>query len=368
MEQGRIGNLQFTVLAGLFTIGDTVLFVPALIASEALKDAWLSAILALLVGLGIIVFYTVLQRKFPAMTLVEILRQLLGSRVGGFVSLLYVFGFLLLIASTLLREVGDFMETQILPNTPIHVVYMLFLVIVVRAVRGGIETIGRTAEISAPWVMLMLMLLILFVLPESRIARVEPVLYGGIKPVVRGSIIFIAVPFLELAAMYMIFPYVESAERIRRNFLVGCAIGGVLLCLVTFLSLTTFGAVMTKDAIYPSYLLAKKIQLGEFLQRIEALMAIIWLFSIYFKLTTCFYGICLGTAQAMGLKEYKPLAFPMAMILIVFSDLIAPNIIAFFAINQVYVLATGTFAIALPLFLLLVARFRGSALGGKSGG
>lgn len=359
MDQSRIGNLQFLVIAGLFTIGDTILFIPSFVAAAAQKDAWLAGLFAVITGIGLLVFYTVLQRRYPRMSILAVNELLLGRYVGRACSAVFVFVFLLLVTSTLLREVGDFMATQMLPNTPVQFIEMLFLLIVVRAVRGGAETIGRTAEIAAPWVLLLLTLLILFVIPGSRLALIQPVLYNGIKPVLGGGFQIIAVPYMEIAAMLLLFPLVRDERRVRLNFVIGGAAGGLLLVLVIFFCLINFGPIITQDSVYPTYLLAKKIELGEFLQRIEAIMAIAWLFSLFIKMTVCFYGTCVGSAHVLGLRDYRLFTLPLALLLLPLADLLAPNIIAYFRIGDYYLFFVGTFAVALPLALLAMDAVRG---------
>ncbi|MFC4100592.1 GerAB/ArcD/ProY family transporter [Paenibacillus xanthanilyticus] len=358
MDQARIGNLQFLVIGVLFTIGDAILFIPALVTKAAQRDAWMAGLLAVITGLGLMVFYTALQRRYPRQTILAVCDQLLGRYVGRFCSAAFVFVFLLLVTATLLREVGDFMATHMLPNTPIQFTEILFLLIVVRAVRGGVETIGRTAEIVAPWVLLLLLLLMLFVIPSSRLDRIEPLLYQGVKPVIGGSLQMIAVPYMELVSMALLFPYVRDERRVRRNLVIGVAIGGLLLVLVIFFCLVNFGSIVTQDSVYPTYLLAKKIELGEFLQRIEAITAIAWLFSLFVKMTVCFYGTCAGAAHVLGLRDYRLFAFPLAMLLLPLADMLAPNIIAYFQIGEYYPFFAGTFAVVLPLVLLAAGKVR----------
>ncbi|TYP75484.1 GerAB/ArcD/ProY family transporter [Paenibacillus methanolicus] len=359
MEKTQIGNLQFIVIACLFTIGDSILFIPSLVATAAGKDAWLAGLFALISGMGLLLFYTVLQRRYPRQTILALCDQLLGRYVGRAVSAAFVFVFLLLVASTLLREVGDFMATQILPNTPVQFIEMLFMLIVVRAVRGGAETIGRTAQIVAPWVLLLLVLLVLFVIPGSRISMIEPVLYNGVKPVISGGLQMIAVPYMEIASMMILFPLVRNDRRVRLNFVIGGALGGVILALVIFFCLANFGALIIRDSVYPTYLLAKKIELGEFLQRIEAIMAIAWMFSLFVKMAVCFYGTCVGAAHVLGLRDYRLFTFPLALLLLPLADMLAPNIIAYFRIAEYYPFFAGTFAVALPLALLAAGKVRG---------
>ncbi|TYP75483.1 GerAB/ArcD/ProY family transporter [Paenibacillus methanolicus] len=355
LERGQINQIQLFALVMLFTLGDTLLVVPGYTAMIAGRDGWLSGMLSVSMGMGVLLLYAALQRRNPARTLVQICQSRLGRWAGSIAASIYVFGFLLLLSASMVRVLTDFMSTQIMPNTPVQVIALLFLVLVVRAARGGIETIARTAEISAPWVMLLLGLLVMFVIPESHIDRIQPFLYNGVKPVIAGSLTFLAYGFIETGSFLMIFPFVRGGERgLRKPLLLGGAAGGTLLVAIIFFCLTVFGPGITASSTYPSYMLAKKIEIGEFLQRIEAIMAIAWLFTIFFKLTLSFYGICLGAAQMFKLSDYKLFTFPLALLLLVMSDLLAPNIIAINNSAQHYPWFDMTIVVGGTLLLLAV--------------
>ncbi|MFC4100593.1 GerAB/ArcD/ProY family transporter [Paenibacillus xanthanilyticus] len=354
LERGKINRIQLLALVMLYTLGDTLLVVPGYAAMMARRDGWLSGMLSLAMGMGVLLLFAMLHRRHPDRTFVEMCQSMLGRWAGGLAAGAFVF-FLLVLASSMIRVLTDFMSTQIMPNTPVQVIAILFLALVVRASRGGIETIARTAEIAAPWVLLLLSLLIMFVIPESRLEQIEPFLYDGFKPVVAGSITCFTYGFVECGSFLMVFAFVRGAKQgIRMPLLLGGAAGGALLVAIIFFCLTVFGPAITAQSTYPSYMLAKKIEIGEFLQRIEAIMAIAWLFTIFFKLTVCFYGICLGSAQLFKLGDYKLFTFPLAMLILVMSDLLAPNIIVFNESSRYYPWFDLSIMVGLPVLLLAV--------------
>jgi spore germination protein KB len=128
---------------------------------------------------------------------------------------------------------------------------------------------------------------------------------------------------------------------------------------VIAMCILVLGADLTARQSYPSYMLGKKIKIGDFLQRVEVLVAIIWMLTIYFKLTICYYGLSLGLAQLFGLKSYKILTFPLAFLIIPFSIFISPNIVS---IDQYVTKALTPFSFTicfiLPLLLLVIGKVK----------
>ncbi len=105
----------------------------------------------------------------------------------------------------------------------------------------------------------------------------------------------------------------------------GAVVGGGTLVVVTLFCILIMGVDSTTRNIYPTYALVKKITIGEFINRIEVVVAGVWFFTIFIKLSLCFYFIVASIVQIFGLKNYKPLTFPIGIILIFLATLLVPN-------------------------------------------
>lgn len=358
METSIIGIRQFTILVTLFTVGSSILITPAGLAAEAKQDAWISAILAVCLGLLTVYLYHALVRQFPNQTLVEMCEGIFGIWIGKIVSLLY-FSFFLLLAALVLRNIGDFMTTQVLPDTPLPFIIIIFLAAVIMANWLGLETIARAGEIFFPWVMLFFFAMVIFLLPQIRLIQLKPYLGEGIMPVIRASLTLIGTPFMELIVLLMVIPFVNCDKKAIKAFLVGTAIAGFILIIITLISILVLGPAITARQMYPSYNLAKKISIGGFLERLEVIMAGIWFITIFFKLTICFYASALSFAQIMKMKVIRPLLLPLGMILIVLSIVSYPNASYFLNfVSKIWFTYAFTFGFLLPVCMIGIALFR----------
>ncbi|SFJ21556.1 spore germination protein KB [Paenibacillus sp. UNC496MF] len=368
-EQGKINARQLAILTLLFSLGSSILIVPSGLTAVAKQDGWLSALVGVGIGMLLIGLYVALSRRYPGQTLVQFAEQILGTWLGKLVGLLF-FSFYLLLASLVLRNVGDFITTIVMPETPIQIVHLLFIMAILTGASLGLEVIARTAEIFLPWIMTMLLLLIVFLLPQIQFDRIQPVFEAGTKAIIHGSLSVISIPYLELTVFLMIIPSVNKTN-IGMPFLKGAMLGGLVIVVITLLCVFVLGWDFASRHTFPSYTLAKKIQVGEFLQRIEVLVAIIWFLTIFFKLLLCFYAALLGFAQVLRLQSYRPMIVPFGILIGVLSIIVYPNIVYFrvFA-GEIWPFYSATFGLFLPLLLLVVSWFRppaASATGAGSG-
>src|SRR5690606_34314498 len=97
-------------------------------------------------------------------------------------------------------------------QTPSVVVNLLFLIIIVFAVTLGLETFARAAQLFLPFILLLLFLLLTALLPLTRFENLTPIMEFGISPVLKGALTVIGIPFLDLAILLMIFPYVKDSR------------------------------------------------------------------------------------------------------------------------------------------------------------
>ena len=358
MEQEIINPRQFSWLVALYIIGSSILILPAGIAAQAQQDAWISAIISIGFGTALVVFYGYCMKKFPQMTMVKANEAVFGKWIGKIISLSF-FSFLFLLAALVLRNIGDFLTTQILIETPLYIIFTLFMVVVLMGAGLGVETIARACEIFFPWIFVLLTLLTILLIPEMHFETIKPIMENGIKPIIRGSIPFIGLPFLELVVFLMIYPHVKQSQQVGRAFLRGTAMGSIILFVIIVATLLVLGADFTARNTYPTYILAKKISIGNFVERIEVIVAIVWMLSIYFKLVLLFYASARTLTEVCGLQNYRLLLYPLGIGIIVLAEISYPDIIYMQAfVTETWTLYALIYGFFLPLLLILVAKGR----------
>ncbi|MXQ53336.1 GerAB/ArcD/ProY family transporter [Shimazuella alba] len=354
-KKEKIESTQFRKLISLYIIGTSILLIPSILASEAKQDAWFSAIIGMSAGLLLVWLYHTLGSFFPGKTLVECNKEIFGKWLGTLLSFL-MFMFSLILTTLVLRNLGDFLTSSMFPETPISAIHIVYLCIVAIGARYGISNIARTSDLFSPWIFSLFFIFVLLLIPKFEWKHIQPILAKGVTPVLHSSIPYIGFPFLELVLLLMIFPCVENPKKAGKAFFTGTLIGAFVLFTITLISIFVLGAESTASNIYASFELAKKIEIGEFIQRVEVIIALIWFITIFFKLIICFYITVFCLSQTLNLSDYRPLTLPMAMLLLPLSIIISPNISYLISFDTtVWPLYALTFGLVLPLILLGVA-------------
>jgi len=345
----RISIRAFTILTFFFMIGTSILIAPGGLAVDAKQDAWLACAVGVIINLALVWLYVLLGERHYSETL-------LGKWAGKLVGLLFLL-FCYLLASLLVGDMGYFMTSQIMPETPIEVLQVLFMVTVVVVVRQGMKGYAMASEILFIWIVILIFVFIAPLVPVFDHRRMLPVMEYGAKPVLKGAGHFFGLQ--EMSVLLMIYPFVSSGKGRKNAFLLGTALGGLVLIVTTLGSIGVLGDDLTANNIYPVYTLAKNIKLGRFVERIEGLMIFIWVCTIFVKTTLVFHATVIGSSQLTGIKDQRVFLWPLAMGMIVVSLACYTSIIYIqYAISIYWAPFASLFLLFIPGLLLLVSLIR----------
>lgn len=129
--------------------------------------------------------------------------------------------------------------------------------------------------------------------------------------------------------------------------------------MLTLLSVLVLGIEQTSNSNYPVFILAKAINIGNILQRVEGMLVTIWIMTFFIKISLLFLLILQNFQAVFSLKRTTYLIFPLAVLLFVFASNIYINLI--YLIHMVQT-AWWKFAaihlVFLPVLVCLIALIR----------
>lgn len=342
----------------MYTLGTSIIIHPAITVGYAGTDGWITSIIASVIGISIVFLLIRVSSMDKNMNLFELIESVLGKFIGKTVILLFLFFMFFLTASNL-RQIGDFATTQILINTPVPIIMFIFVLTSLYAIKLGLEVIGRSCEIFFPYALISLILLVILVSPEADVTRIKPIMEDKPSAAFAAVIPALGVPYFQLIVFLGIIPYVNAFKKAKKGFYIGTVVASFTLLLITFMSLTVLGPDFTGRQIFPIYSLGQKISIGNFLERVEVLAAIAWVFTIFFKIIINFYVLSLGLSHIFKLKNISTLSTPLSFILIITGIVLYPNIVYFHEFVAYYfVFFSATMGLFLPLLLLFMDKLK----------
>ncbi|MCM3747771.1 endospore germination permease [Paenibacillus pasadenensis] len=341
---------QFKIILFFTVIGDSILILPHIMGNSAKEDAWISSLLALAGGILIGLLYSWMAERQAGQSLIGGSIALGGKWFGGFLGLIHVFFFYLVIL-TLVCEISLFMTSQMMVNTPSEAIVLVFLIAITTAMRYGVESFARLSELLYPVFLLVFLFLFVCLVPQIDFHYLLPFFGNGIFPIVKGTYPAFTFGFLESVGLLMLIPYVDQDRKaISKSIRNAFFMGGLLLFTVVVLCLLVLGSDMMEHKYYPTFQLAQQIEIGEFLERIEAALAFLWIVTVFFKTLLYSFSMMSGLREIFQLKDERIMAMPVTLLILAGSQISVPNVADY---NYILSIFTNYDVVAYLLFPLV---------------
>lgn len=363
LEGGKISGRQAVYLIIITILPTSILFLPHLVYIGARHDAWLSIILITAFGLAAGDIIGRLGRKFPGQTVVEYSRTLLGTVPGFVIGAIYA-GHFIYINAIIVREFGELLITNFIPETPVAVIIISIVLAAVYIVRHGLEVMARVNDMVLPLVFLMVLAVLLLSIPNVRTENLLPVLENGLLPVFSGTVPA-GVFFAETYVMLMLIPYLNKPPEARRVIARGILTMGLLQLLVMLTAISVLGAQLN-NLLFPTLNLARQIRLEHFLTNVDPLILLVWILGGFMKISVFHYCATLATSQLLGLRSYGAVAVINGVILGILSVILWEDALELaYHIANVIPFYFLPIQVGLPLLLLVFATITGKGAPNK---
>jgi spore germination protein (amino acid permease) len=322
-EKGIINTKQFVWLLFIMISAFAAMQLPGMLIMQAGRDAWLSILGAWLLDVMLALVYAYMGIRFPGENLVQYSITILGKYLGRLVGILFPL-FFLLVCTIVLRGSAQLVNIVFLPRTPLNVILVTSYLVSALIARKGLEAIARMTELLGPLYLLSIITLSFLVLPAFHMSRLLPQFDNGVTPFLTGAPLILT----NFGVCIIMAMYIPLCNRPENGFLAkfsAVSMGALVVCLVTALSVGIFGI---EDAQYmssPGIQLAKMINFSNYIERVEMIWLLFLVGSTIVASSSLIWAFGQGIAQITGLKTYKPLIYPGALISLALGILSFPS-------------------------------------------
>lgn len=319
-------NISLTQLAAVvfnFHIGSTIVIGLGLKAKE---DAWIALLIALGLGIIITMFFIFMIALAPGKNLFEMFEYCFNRPIAKGLSIVYAVYFFYY-GCRIIRDFGELIASTVLPLTPIEVSTIILVLVMGYILYMGLEVLARTAEIFTPYAFVFIMLLFIFLYAGGNLdfSNIRPVLAGGFKPIWIAIFPYeIVRPYGQLLVLTYIVSSVSNAKYSKRIIIYSVLISSLLLLLSTLMIILSLGHDIGLRSNFPLLSAARLVSIGNFLQRIDAIVVFCMMLGTLVKSCIYIYG-GLKALEYVFNQTFRYFAIPMVCIVGVFTTLIARN-------------------------------------------
>lgn len=314
IKDGHIGYREVGATLTVMLTTKIFLSCPRAPIVEGHTAGWMIPLVGAIIALiGMWPLIYLMQRE-PDHNLIQMAEDHGGPVAGLFIGIVMSCYFLVAIVM-IVRQFTETVIVALLPTTPISVITILFLMGMMYAAYQGIESLTRTAWLLMPFILLGMIGVLLLTFPRADFDRMFPIWGVGLKKIMAFGLLRSSL-YSEILIMGMLNPMIRERDKIKPLMITVLSFSGILFALTILVYVLVFDLpAAISSGTYPLYNLARLIDYGRFVQRVESIFIFIWVFSMLVNMATLFYGLCISLASTLKVPIYQPLIFPLAVLI-----------------------------------------------------
>ena len=250
------------------------------------QDSWISVVIGSILGLIPLAIFEYLKQKYPNETLITLNEKILG-KFGKILNFIILIG-CLIISTCIFWILVHFANSLFLYKTSIWIISLAFIIPIGYASSKDIHVIGKISLMLFYISILFSIIITIGLTGSTDISNVKPILESRLGKTFIGSLIFVALNtskifFLSIIPKNKIINY--SSKKSILLYIFTC----LTLVQITITTTCIFGIDLSTLYEYPAFQILKRVNILGVLDRIESILSIEALFSLFIQIIIIIY-------------------------------------------------------------------------------
>ncbi len=336
----------------LFTVGTSIFMG---LPGQSGNSKWIALLFAMVLVVPLILIYARIHVLFPGKDLFDMLIAVYGRVLGRMISCLYIW-YAFHLGALALRVFGEFSRSVALTETPMLVPMLCLGLLCIWVVKAGIEVLGRSAKLLLLFTIAVNLIIFTLSISKLEYHHLLPLFDKGLQSVLSDTMGTFSVTFAEIIIILGAFSTISNKAAGKKILFGGVLISGMIILSATLRNLLMLGPEVVSSLNFPSYVSASRINVGDFLSRIEASTAVVFVITTFIKASLCLYVASSGLAKVFKLKSYRSVVLQMGLLMIYFADFVYKDIMEMqYFSYHIYKIYAFPFQVIIPLVLWICA-------------
>lgn len=365
-KQGTITAYQAFILVLMTVIGIGILIFPRNLGTVVGRDGVWVALISIAIILLILYLMTLLGQWFPRDSYVEYTEKILGSKryrwLGKFLHLPFLLAFALIWFSLIAYGARGFSEvvvSSILPQTPLEVIMLIFLLTASVVSSYPPEVIVKFNELLFPFLFIPIIFLIIALFQNGELINFFPLFQVDWSKVFVG-IMGIGADFAGFSIVLMMMVYYQQPEKAVKSHLSSFFCAGMIFWLVYVVALSNFGLEEMNRLALPTLETIRLVKTSfQILERLESITIALWMVASFTTLSNILFALVELIRRKLTLHPSYRKWISLLIIAIAFAVAMIPR-----NLDQLFEWISQTsrliviIDLTIPLFLVILARFK----------
>jgi len=353
MQSGRISTRNIGSLITMMIVSTTLLAG----GLSSGQDGWIALLLAAALYFPLILIYCRICSLFPGKDIYEIADLVLGKFLGSGITFL-ISVYALIITALVIRNFAEFTTIISLDSTPKIVLILLIGSASFYLVKCGVQTMGRWSAIAFAVITLFSFTTVVLSYDSIHPRNLLPIMETDKGTLLNNSIMIGSIAIGENMIIMTLMDNIKSKGKIYKAYIGGTLTGVFILLYMVLRNVMILGKSVIVTAKFTSYMSIRLINIGPFLERIDALLAFTLIILGISKVSLTLYAASKGTSRLLGIRNPHDVVTPIFMLAAALCSTICRNLMDMFSFMSVYPVIAVFFQLVIPLLILIVAEIR----------
>ena len=352
----KLQKFEATCLILIIMVNKLILNIHYYIIDLVGTGAIINLIFIGIIGLIFVLILNCLFHKFPNSDIIDISEFLGGKLLKNIMGIIFIISFLFVSFITL-NCFANMIKTIYFQNSPLIFILMFFLIGILIANLVGLKSIVRTISMVVPFTVVSILVTLFAVHEDFSISDFSPFFGFSFKTTFVDGILNIFALYV-ITYYYFLMPMLKDSYTFKKVTITSYIISWLLLFLTVISILTIFPIENHTEPLNSLYLLSRKVKLGDFLQRLDALFILLWIISIFCYLSISIFMINKIFSKMTNITDSRMITFPAISILFGLCLLPYNITISRFIENTLYRYLIVMLTFVVCFFILILANLK----------
>ena len=297
----------------IIMVNKLILNVPYYVIDLVGTGAVVNLIYIGVIGLIFVLCLNYLFQNFPNSDIIDI-SEFLGGKIFKIIMGIIFVIFFFLVAYITLSDFANMIKTIYFNSSPLIFILLFFMVGTVIANLAGFKSIVRTTCLIVPFTIASILLALLAVHEDFAISKFSPFFgYNFQTTFINGLLNTFSLYIVTY--YYFLMPLLKDGFTFKKVTTISYIISWTLLFLTVISILSIFSITNDTEPLNSLYLLSRKIELGDFLQRLDAIFVLLWMISVFSYFSIIIFIINRIIKKLTNVADEKILTFSTTSII-----------------------------------------------------
>lgn len=323
MKEVTFTDKEAICMVSMFVMGTPLI---SGVSKVGKADSWICLIIAAVIALIFNLMYARLLSSYQGMNILEINESIFGKVIGTVINII-IFLYCLYAAMFIFRGTVQFMSLIGLDRTPETVTGLLIVIAGVITLKEGIKVFSRCCVFFLLTSAFVIALIIILLCSLVDFQNLTPILYQEKEVLFQAIFADVNFPLTQTFIFLILIKNLKSKKSYYKAFAGGATIAAVVLIILAIISISILGEAEYENAFYPIYMVMRRINIGDFIQRVEMAVIIVFMLYAFVKEMIYLFAISEVASHILKLDDYKFMSMPLVFLVSILSYLVYSSVI-----------------------------------------